>query len=194
MTVTREGKIAHAFKSFANHKAVLKDLGGIQILNWQIPGEIWYKVRYVFDLDGKRIYISGDLGAAVVHPTWPATFEHTYHTVCGARPDVNEGYFLEKVEATSNRYEYDRDEAEKMVKERCEGIEEEEDALERVMESFDDRWGLIHASDLARQILGDYDEDYWAWISRAGQSIDGRIYLWLVGLKMAWQQIHVEAK
>ena len=187
---TREQKIAHAYKAFAGHKAELKNLDGIQILNWQKPGTGWYRIRYVFDREGGRIYISGDLGEAVVQPTWPATFETTHNTLCGGTYVVNEGYFLEKVRATSDKYEYDRDEAEKMVKERCEGIEEEEDALERVMESFDNRWGLAHPSDLACQILGDYDEDYWEWISRAGQSIDGRIYLWLVGLKMAWEMLN----
>ena len=72
---TREQKIAHAYKVFAEHRAELKDLGGIQILDWRVPGEVWYRVRYVFDREGGRIYISGDLGEAVVWPTWPATFD-----------------------------------------------------------------------------------------------------------------------
>ena len=112
---TREEKIAHAFKSFAEHKAELKDLGNMQILNWQKPGTVWYRIRYVFDREGGRIYISGDLGEAVVWPTWPATFETTHNTLCGGTRVVNEGYFLEKVRATSDRYEYDRDEAEKVA-------------------------------------------------------------------------------
>lgn len=185
---TREEKIAHAFKSFAEHKAELKDLGSIQILNWQQPGTVWYRIRYVFDREGGRIYISGDLGEAVVQPTWPATFETTHNTLCGGTRVVNEGYFLEKVRATSDRYEYDRDEAEKVVKENCPEIDE--DDLETVMDDFYDDWGLRHLGDGARQILDKFDEDCWEWFPTAGQSIHGRIYLWLVGLKMAYEMIH----
>jgi len=185
---TREEKIAHAFKSFAEHKAELKNLGNMQILNWQQPGTVWYRIRYVFDREGGRIYISGDLGEAVVQPTWPATFETTHNTLCGGTRVVNEGYFLEKVRATSDRYEYDRDEAEKVVKENCPEIDE--DDLETVMENFYDDWGLRHLGDRARRILNDFDEDCWEWFPTAGQSIHGRIYLWLVGLKMAWDMIH----
>lgn len=185
---TREEKIAHAFKSFAEHKAELKDLGNMQILNWQQPGTVWYRIRYVFDREGGRIYISGDLGEAVVWPTWPATFETTHNTLCGGTCVVNEGYFLEKVRATSDRYVYDRDEAEKVVKENCPEIDE--DDLETVMEDFHDDWGLRHLGDRARRILYYFDEDCWEWFPTAGQSIHGRIYLWLVGLKMAWDMIH----
>lgn len=185
---TREKEIAHAFKSFAEHKAELKDLDSIQILNWQKPGTVWYRIRYVFDREGGRIYISGDLGEAVVWPTWPATFGATCGAVCGGKRVVNEGYFLEKVRATSDRYVYDRDEAEKVVKENCPEIDE--DDLETVMEDFNDDWGLRHLGDRARRILNDFDEDCWEWFPTAGQSIHGRIYLWLVGLKMAWDMIH----
>lgn len=185
---TREKEIAHAFKSFAEHKAELKDLGSIQILNWQKPGTVWYRIRYVFDREGGRIYISGDLGEAVVWPTWPATFGATCGAVCGGKSVVNEGYFLEKVSATSDRYVYDRDEAEKVVKENCPEIDEYD--LETVMEDFHDDWGLRHLGDGARRILDDFDEDCWEWFPTAGQSIHGRIYLWLVGLKMAWDMIH----
>ena len=105
---------AHAFEAFKNHKATLSDLGTIQVLDWSEPGTVHYRVRYVFDLNGGRIYISGDLGAAVVNPTWYPTFAATYHSVADRENpiDVNEGYFLQKVEASSDRYVYDRDAAE----------------------------------------------------------------------------------
>lgn len=185
---TREQKIAHAYKAFARHKAELKDLDGIQILDWRVPGEGWYRMRYVFDREGGRIYISGDLGEAVAWPTWPATFGATYGAVCGGTRVVNEDYFLEKVKATSHKYEYDRDEAEKVVKKNCPEIDE--DDLETVMADFDDRWGLCHVEEEAREILERFYRDYWEWFTTAGRNVDGCIYLWLVGLKMAWEMIH----
>ena len=185
---TREDKIAHAYKAFAEHKAELKVSGNMQILDWRKPGTGCYRVRYVFDREGGRIYISGDLGEAVVEPTWPATFGATCGAVCGGRSIVNEHYFLEKVRATSDRYEFDRDEAEKAVRENCPGIDE--DDLETVMADFDDQWGLLHLEKKARKILEDHAEDYWEWFTRAGRSVDGRVYLWLVGLKMAWEALN----
>lgn len=185
---TREQKIAHAYKVFAEHKAELKVSGNMQIVDWRKPGEIRCSVRYVFDQEGGRIYISGDLGEAVVRPTWPATFGATCWAVCGGRYIVNEHYFLEKVRATSDRYEFDRDEAEKAVRENCPGINE--DDLETVMSDFDDQWGLLHLERKALEILEGFDRDYWEWFTRAGRSVDGRVYLWLVGLKMAWEALN----
>ena len=75
---TREDKIAHAYKVFAEHKAELKVSDNMQIVDWRKPGAGCYRVRYVFDQEGGRIYISGDLGEAVVEPTWPATFGIEY--------------------------------------------------------------------------------------------------------------------
>ena len=185
---TREQKIAHAYKAFAEHKAELKVSGNMQIVDWRKPGTGCYRVRYVFDQEGGRIYISGDLGEAVVQPTWLATPGTTYNTVCGGDIVVNERYFLEKVKASSDKYEYDYDEAEKVVRENCPGIEE--DDLEIVMSDFDERWGLRHIESEARDILEGFDRDYWEWFATAGQSVDGRIYLWLVGLKMAWEALN----
>lgn len=185
---TREQKIAHAYKAFAEHKAELKVSGNMQIVDWRKPGTGCYRVRYVFDQEGGRIYISGDLGEAVVQPTWPATFGATCGAVCGGTYIVNEHYFLEKVRASSDRYEYDREEAEKAVREKCPGIDE--DDLETVMSDFDDRWGLAHIERTACNVLEGFDRDYWEWFTTAGQSVDGRIYLWLVGLKMAWEALN----
>ena len=185
---TREQKIERAYKVFAEHRAELKDLGDIQILDWHKPGTIWCNVRYVFDLKGGRIYISGDLGEAVVMPTWLATPGTTYNTVCGGERVVNERYFLEKVKASSDKYEYDYAEAEMAVKTNCPGIEE--DDLEVVMSDFDERWGLRHIESEARDILEGFDRDYWEWFATAGQNVDACVYYWLVGLKIAWEVLN----
>ena len=184
---TRNREIKDAFKSFAEHQATLKQYGELEILDWRRPGTGWYRVRYVFDRESNRIYISGDLGEAVVWPTWPATLANTCINVCSGKWEVNECYFLEKVAATSNRYVWDKAEAEAEVKNRCPDIDEWD--LEMVMEDFDDRCGLTHIGDRARGILNDIYSEYWEWIGDAGRSISGRVYLWLIGMKMAWQQI-----
>lgn len=192
----RAERIQRAYEAFKEHKATLEcGAAGIQVLNWQKPGTLRYRVRYVFDTSANRIYIGGDLGAAVVHPTWKATFENTYRNTAEGRTDtdVDEGYFLSNVEATSNRYVFDRDAAERCVRENCEGIEAEEGAVKAIMRDFDEDWGLKHVGEKARNLLSDYDPDFWEWLRIAGRSVDGRVYLWLVGLKLAWRQLHKES-
>lgn len=190
---TRDDKINHAFESFAEHRATLtRYYGGLEVLDWRKPGTIHYRVRYIFDREGNRINISGDLGEAVVCPTWPATLANTCANVCRGDRDVNEGYFLEKVRATSDRYDYDQVAAAAEVKERCPDIDEWD--LDTVMNDFDDDYGLRHIGDHARGILDDIDPDYWEWIGSAGRSVSTRIYLWLVGMKMALQQIQSKGK
>lgn len=68
----REKQIEHANLHFSNHKAEIKEHGGITVLNWRNQnGSSDYYVHYVFD--GCFLYISGDLGSAVVHLTEKAT-------------------------------------------------------------------------------------------------------------------------
>ena len=74
---------------FKDHKAELKDLGEIQILNWKKPGTICYYIRYIFD--GNKMYVSGDLGEAVFWLTWNADV----HSFNGIHID----YFAKKLRA-----------------------------------------------------------------------------------------------
>lgn len=193
-------QIADARKHFEEHVANFVEIKGehpIQILDWRMAsGDCWYHVRYLFDPKGGTITISGDLGWAVVVPTWRADFQSTVSV------GVNPHYFLEKVRATSDRYEYDREEVEKGLTEKFKELREEwseekkedwfddlEYDVDNVMSCFDHAEGFKLCDATAIKTLNFYDDRYYEWLYSLGRHYHGRIWLWLVGLKMANEQL-----
>ena len=58
-------EMVKAEKRFANHKARLDILDeNVRVLNWRQPGTQAYAIRAV--MDGYHVYITGDLGSAVI--------------------------------------------------------------------------------------------------------------------------------
>lgn len=196
--MTRSDKLNHAFEVFKTHKALYSKCGeGIEILHWTQLTTRHYALRYVFDLNGRAIYITGDLGEAVVCPTWRATFEDTVKAITSRHHCVNEQYFLEKVKTASyiyqnDRREYDRDDAIAEIKSRLPDIKEED--VEEIMLDYSTFKGFAFMSGRTVKILFAYDKKYISWIFDAGKSIDMRVYLWLVGLAMAWEQLHPQGE
>lgn len=198
-------QIADARRHFKDHVAKFVELKGehpVQILGWRMAsGEGWYRVRYLFDLRGGTITISGDLGWAVVAPTWRADFAST------ASVGVKPHYFMEKVQATSDRYEYDQEEAanelmarfrelrelwsDEMEEEWGEDIEQDVDC---VMSGFDASEGFRLCDENAIKTLNQYDDRYWEWLYSLGRHFSRCVWLWLVGLQMAKEQLDEAAK
>jgi len=72
----REQQISYAKMEFSHHKAVFRQLDGISTLDWRKEdGSSDYYVRYVFDEERCCLYLSGDLGSAVVRLTERATLQ-----------------------------------------------------------------------------------------------------------------------
>lgn len=83
-------EMVKAEKRFANHKARLDILDeNVRVLNWRQPGTQAYAIRAV--MDGYHVYITGDLGSAVICLTETATLK----ALSGywKKP----GYFMEKM-------------------------------------------------------------------------------------------------
>lgn len=67
-------EMVKAEKRFANHKARLDILDeNVRVLNWRQPGTQAYAIRAV--MDGYHVYITGDLGSAVICLTETATLK-----------------------------------------------------------------------------------------------------------------------
>lgn len=195
--------IKQAEKHFSKHVALLESVGrDIEVLDFRRPDTVEYALRVVFDDErGGRVYISGDIGEAVVYPTCKAKLEDM--ALCftmrdkNGDLDVREGYFLEKVKATSDRYVWDEESFNADFREHCReyGIDEcvAEDFLTDNMGTFG---GIEICGDSGIRIDGyvtdeirKIDEDYWEWFFDCGKRIDPRIVLWLVGMRLAWEQI-----
>ena len=198
-----EKQKSHARRCFQNHKATFDKYGGkdgIEVLEWRDKkGDIYYRIRYVFDKKGNTLTITGDLGSAVVCPTWDATLEDFVRVA--PSPD----YFLEKIKCSSDRWDYNSHQAEEDVRERLkESLDEMNltDSRERdfeydlmcVMESFSSFNGWQNIDSHAREILNKYDPEWHEWLFSCGQRIHPRVICWLVGIQMAWEQIYGDKK
>jgi len=198
-----EKQIAHAKERFAHHKADFRQLDGISMLNWQHEsGSTAYYVRYVFDEKRGLLYISGDLGHAVVELTEAATLKAL------SRYIYMVGYFVEKIKCSTDLYSYDEKLARSDLESRLSEYEEEHENDEEEENIFDEKMSvpeiisdLLSSLDVMRglelteeqqEYLSEIDPDYWEWIGSVGQYICTRVILWLVGLNMAYQQIRKE--
>ncbi len=191
----REQQIAHAKIMFSHHKAVFRQLDGISTLDWRNEdGSSDYYVRYVFDEECCCLYLSGDLGSAVVRLTERATLQTLSHYINSV------DYFMEKIRCSTNLYCYDVEIAkedltyyvqnylgscEEDLSDRKIPLPKEFDVL---LKSLDERdgWNLTEEQKIW---LSERCPDYWEWLYSTGRYIDTRIILWLVGLQMAWEQV-----
>ena len=191
----REQQIAHAKIMFSHHKAVFRQLDGISTLDWRNEdGPSDYYVRYVFDEECCCLYLSGDLGSAVVRLTERATLQTLSHYINSV------DYFMEKIRCSTNLYCYDAEIAkedltyyvqnylgscEEDLSDRKIPLPKEFDVL---LKSLDERdgWNLTEEQKIW---ISERCPDYWEWLYSTGRYIDTRIILWLVGLQMAWEQV-----
>ncbi len=173
---------------FEDHIAELIDRGDIKILNWKKPGTGIYRVRYVFD--GCMMYISGDIGTAVFWLTWNADV-HSFNK-------VSIGYFTEKLSAFSDeRWDFDADKAVKRLREWLNDRKEYGKTYDHddMRELFNDARNCGSCSEWAEithryeSLISKLDQDYWEWFYEIGREYPSRIYGYLIGLKMASEQL-----
>lgn len=188
----------NAFAYFHNHEATLVQSGDLEILTWKDRrGSPMYSVRFVFDPKVNRMYVSGDLGAAVFHFTEPATFRNI--SGYSSLP-----YFFEKIETATNTIEYvsDRTEFEEdlgyfanfVVPDNCEYYESDfAEMVDRLWECYGDN-GIELDPELYEIVNAwtFYRNDVYEWIGDVGKRIHPRIILWFEALHLARQQTYNE--
>lgn len=187
-----EKQIKRAQNSFRNHKAKFEQFDGISILDWRnIDGSSNYYVHYVFDEEKGCLYITGDLGSAVVRLTERATLESLSSYINSV------DYFLGKIQCSTDKYVYNEELARNQLKQRLiipdeeyedERLEELQELISDTLECFEELSGF-NLSDDVEERLSKEDADYWEWIYDIGKTVDIRVILWLVGLEMAHKQV-----
>ena len=197
-------EVAEAIQAFSKHEATYTiGISGIDVLDFRRPDSSIYAVRMVFDHQrGDRVYISGDLGEAVVYPTCRATLQDMAECFTmrndNGKISVNYGYFLEKVRATSDRYEWDVDKFWNDFKAEIEarGLESEE-TDEFIRDNSDSVFGEVDVdpvsgvsiTSLGLDALAEIDPDYKAWVFDCGRRLSPRVILWLVALRLAYEAV-----
>lgn len=182
-------------EKFKDHVATFQDLGDIKILDFQRPGSVEYRIRFLFEEDHYRLHISGDLGELIafnINNMRYATFGDFVH---------NPGYFKQKICCMSrDMYEYDIDKARKDLIEELDwydwseenkysswSLEERRDyEIDCILEDFCSRTGL---GSKAYDKLSEIDPDCWEWISYIGREDTGIIELYLYAFELAQKQL-----
>ncbi|WP_027633418.1 hypothetical protein [Clostridium hydrogeniformans] len=190
---------------FKNHVAQFERLNDrVSTLTWRAPNSSFYYVRYIFD--GSKLYVSGDMGEAV--------FCLTEKTDINTIKDYNIHYFHSKMTAfCGGKYSFDSDEAIERLKEEIEeanenrdidedGVQEETEKnnhinsyisvinmLIKESKSCINKSGWEYEISQVYDELTDYDPDCSEWIFKAGDVIPNRVYGYLIGIKMSFEQL-----
>ena len=179
---------------FKNHVATFTDYGNIKILDFKRPDTNHYRIRFLFDEDHYRLYISGDLGELVAYNPNNMTYDDFEDFV------HSPSYFESKILCHSrNIYEYDYDRTRQAVEERLLDVdfiphydfETEEDLREEAVDSImsdyrNDKMGLGTA---AYDELLHYDPDGFEYFETLGRQWTGILNLYLLAFELAHKQI-----
>lgn len=181
---------------FRDHKAAFKDFGSIKILDFKKPDSREGRVRFIFEEENYRVYISGDYGELVA---WNAT-NMTFRGFAGFVHDP--GYFMEKV-LCHNRpfFEWDealaKDNLKKKLEPRLEDWmlsiyhEDLDEVIEEIMEDFTDQHGIgPHGLDK----LAELDSDYWEYAEEIGRKETVFPELYLMAYDLATKQLDEQEK
>ena len=173
---------------FNDHQATLTKHGDLEVIEWREPGTNIYYCRYVFDKN--RIYISGDIGQAIFDLTWKATI-HSFD-------DINLGYFYSKLSAFSDdKKDFNSDNTVKRLREWLNNLHEDgtdydHEEMEELFgraRSVTEHWEWVEAIHKQESFISELDVDYWEWMYGCGDEIPIRIKGYLIGLKMASEQL-----
>ena len=173
---------------FKDHIATLTTHGDLEVLEWREIGTIVYHCRYVFDKN--KIYISGDIGHAIFDLTWNAKI-HSFE-------DINLGYFYSKLSAFSDdKEDFNTENALKRLREWVNDLHDDDTDYdhEEMKDLFDrargvsEQWEWAEVVHSKEDFIGKLDLDYWEWIFDCGNEIPIRIKGYLIGLKMASEQL-----
>ena len=196
---------------FKDHVATFEKLNDrVSTLSWGKPNSSFYYIRYVFD--GCKLYVSGDLGEAVFCLTEKASIESM-----SKHYDVY--YFHGKLSALSeDKYSFDEDKAIERIKYEIEETKENRDidedglqekternmhinsyisVLNRLMEESKSCCNKSNWDYVVNQVYDDltnYDCDVYEWIFSAGDVVPNSVRAYLIGIKMACEQLKNKQK
>lgn len=184
------------FKDFQAKKIV--DDEKILIIDWKNKdGSGEYAIRYTLDMEKGNFIITGDVGYCIA--SW-----HNHLTPDNLSKFLdNIGYFKEKIECWSEKYTYRYKDIKadlNMLKDDLladtDFTEEEIDKdFEEILSMADYiEAGMIAHPDLVEIYEKYYSDWYDSDFGTLGRRISDRIYLWVAGFQMAWQQLSKNTK
>lgn len=190
-------RIKEAEKAFANHTATYNKFGKVAVLDWKNKnGSSNGAVRYVM-LDDV-LYISGDLGSAVVQLKEWANLANISH--------YRLEYFMKRIECSTDLYDFDTNEAEKEIRDYIyEMFEDAEYPLDEneqhkvelaiydlIENATDD--GIVFTEYADRTLNGIIPEQLFEEneFLEFGKSVSANVLCWYVGFRMAYENLKLQ--
>lgn len=196
--------LRHAQERFKNHKAKLvADTENFTIIDWRnADGRSDYYINFIVDKRRGSLHVDGDLGSSIA--TW-----HNRLKISDLKSYIfnDVGYYMGKFQCASDDYVYDEDEVFEDLVELL-----DRDAIDEYIESSDEFDDFEEFEDELRneicnsmrnrkfipterlcEIAIDIYPDAWEGLSYCGRSIDGRVYLWVIGFCMAVDELERKA-
>lgn len=173
---------------FKNHKAEYLEDENFKVLIWKEPGSSFYYIRYVFD--GCKLYISGDCGEAI--------FCFTEKADLHIQTEYNLDYFYKKCKAfCESKYDFDSEIAiQRLSEEKQYYLENDGDCdIDIFNDLISKANDCCDIEDWRYAINKHYDElsgidpDCCEWVFSCGNKTPIRIHGYLIGLKMAAEQL-----
>ena len=189
-------------EKFSTHKAtIITENDRYFILDWRRGDDSgdWY-INFIVDKKRGAFMVSGDLGDSIAvwyNPTTPEKIRSYIKDI---------GYYTKKIQCASDLYNYDDDNIIADIKEHIDD-DSVSDWLETngdyddVYEFWEEIGDMVSdcvynhetvfvPSDELRNIMNDIIPDYWwEWLYDCGRRIDGRVYIWTIGFRMAMEQL-----
>lgn len=190
---------------FSTHKAtIVTENDRYFILDWRREDDSsdWY-INFIVDKKRGAFIVSGDLGNSIAvwyNPTTPENIRSYIKSI---------GYYIEKIQCSSNLYKFDNDDIISGIKEHISDSDVKDwidcsTDYDYYIEDIDDFWSLVddlvidgiynfesdfHPSEELIKIIADFDPDYWEWLYDCGRRIDDRVHIWSIAFRMAMQQL-----
>ena len=195
-------KAKKQFIERGHHAELILDNEDITVIDWinKNNGSDYY-VRYILSRTDHRQNISvlGDLGDAIFEFFWNRE-DFSIESFARKIPESNIYYWLEKLQASSDLYDYNSYEAEISLSEHLKSYFENEDDwdtkyydnLKELVSDCMEDFNHNGFGSKAYDIVSDIDCDCWEWLPYCGRKLNFRYYLWIVGLVMACKQIASE--
>lgn len=179
---------------FKDHIATYEELSkNTSVLSFNKQGTNAYAVRYIFDRN--YLIITGDIGDAIFCLTEKAKLksiadEYSISYLFGKLRADRDAYdfdgekAIEKLKSNFAEYDFDDDEE----KEEFEDLAEEMYSAIREECNTESQWATILNCDYYDKIQ-EYDCDCWEWIYSIGKEYSWQALGWVVGLRMAYEQL-----
>ena len=175
---------------FEDHEAtIVSEDDNILALDFRNKnGSIEYYIGYIFDRRHGLVAIHGDVGYAIA--CWHNPLEP--ERIRDFSKDVS--YFLEKVETDNDKYTYCYDDIKSdlcdLVESRRDEVDNVDELLDEILLDADFYPEQVYFGDNARNILEDELGFNYESYGNLGRRINPRVYLWIVGLDLAMEQLN----